>query len=107
MPLEPCLPGPPDPWRQDEAVPETKELVCVDVETDIVIGAFLEHKLIDASPVGGLSKIEGQVGTAPPDVVWEPHLPGRLVQPRRVEILGCRDRAGRWPEEKAARTGHG
>ena len=40
VPLEPCRPGPPDPWRQDEAVPQTKELVWVEVETDIVIVGF-------------------------------------------------------------------
>ena len=64
-PVGPC---PPNGRRQDELVPELAELVGVNVEADVVFGAFPKDLLVDARPVGAVGQVVGQRRSAPTDV---------------------------------------
>jgi len=59
------LPRPASPWGQHQFVDEPDELVNIDVESNVVLGAFAQNLLIDTDAVGSLPEVVGDRRIAP------------------------------------------
>jgi hypothetical protein len=65
VPEEPVCPGPSHGRGQHELVEEFDELVNIDVEPNVVLGAFAKNLLIDTEAVGSLPEVVGDGRIAP------------------------------------------
>jgi hypothetical protein len=95
---EPVGPRPPYGRWQDELVEQSAELLRIDAEADVVLGALTQHLLVDANRVCVVLEVLRDPRTAPADLERQLDDSAGLRERRFVEVLGYRDRPSRRPE---------
>jgi hypothetical protein len=84
---KPLGPGLSNANRQDQVIPELKELVDINVETNVVLGPLSQDLFVDPRPVGPVVKVVRDEWSAPSDVEGQLDQPPRLWGAAFIDVL--------------------
>jgi hypothetical protein len=95
MSPKPRRPRSSNPRRQHDVIPQTEELINVDIKPNVSVSSFPENLLIHSGSINRVGEVVLQLRSAPSDVMWQVHPSCGFDKARIVDVIRDGDRPGR------------